>query len=205
MENEILSTALSSGLSAEEYEYYFAERAELAKNAENVERNSLLKNLPLNKQRSSRLKKTYIPSADITHIMKAIETEQVWVIITEDWCGDSAQILPIIQAITSISDKVEIRFLLRDSFPEIMNRYLTNGTRSIPKVIAFDKTNNEELWTWGPRPEQAAKDFLQRKSEGMLKPENQTLLHTWYAADKGSSTEKEIMEKVLQSESIHSF
>ncbi len=202
MDNDTVRIALQSGLSTNEYEHYFAERTELAKNAANVEINPHLKNLSLNKQRSSRLQKTYIPSADIVHTMEAIESEQLWVIITEDWCGDSAQIVPIVSTIASCSDKVEIRFLLRDTFPDIMNQYLTNGARSIPKVIAFDKTSSEELWEWGPRPEQAAKDFLQRKSEGMPKPENQTLLHTWYAADKGKSTEKEIMEKVLQRETI---
>lgn len=199
MNNETLRVAQDKGLTAEEYKQRFLERAEIAKLPENVQREPKLEHVPLNKQRSTRIEKTYLPSVDIVEAIYSIKNPQTWVIITEDWCGDSAQILPYFIAIAQLNKLIEVKFILRDTFPEIMDKYLTNGTRSIPKVIAFDTQTGEELWTWGPRPEQAAQDFLTRKAEGMPKSENQILLHKWYAADRGKTIENELREKILQS------
>lgn len=192
MNTSVLQTAYSLGLSPDEYNEHFSQRVVSAADPTELAQDSYLQYVPLNKQRSARIEKTYTPSDDIRATVQTITSSQTWLIITEDWCGDSSQIVPYILGIASLSPHITVRFLLRDTFPDIMNMYLTNGTKSIPKIIAFDTQTEEELWTWGPRPMQAAQDFLQRKADGMPKSENQVLLHTWYARDKGKSIEKEL-------------
>ena len=202
MNTSVLQTAYSSGLSPDEYNQHFTQRAQLATDQSAQNHDEHLQYVPMNKQRSARIEKTYIPSPEITQIVEKIQTRQTWLVITEDWCGDSSQIVPYILSIAKLSTNITIRFLLRDSFPEIMDKYLTNGTKSIPKIIAFDTQDEKELWTWGPRPSQAAQEFLQRKAEGMAKSDNQLLLHKWYAQDKGKNIEREIGELIINTSHI---
>jgi len=192
MNTSVLQTAYSLGLSPDEYNEHFSQRVMIAADPTALAHDNHLQFVPLNKQRSARIEKTYTPSDDIKELVQSIDSPQTWIIITEDWCGDSSQIVPYVLGIAALSPQISVRFLLRDTFPDIMNMYLTNGTKSIPKVIAFETQTEVELWTWGPRPMQAAQEFLQRKADGMPKSENQVLLHTWYARDKGKSIEKEL-------------
>ncbi len=203
MNTSVLQTAYSSGLSPDEYNQHFTQRVQLAAVPSAQSHDEHLQYVPMNKQRSVRIEKTYKPSPEIVEIVEKIETPQTWLIITEDWCGDSSQIVPYILSIAKLSTNITVRFLLRDSFPEIMDKYLTNGSKSIPKIIAFDTQSEEELWTWGPRPAQAAREFLQRKAEGVAKSDNQLQLHTWYAQDKGKSIEKEIGEHILSTNEVY--
>jgi hypothetical protein len=197
MNTSVLQTAYSSGLSPDEYNQHFSQRAHLASDPSSQSQDDHLQYVLLNKQRTARIEKTYTPSPEIIKIVEKIEAPQTWLIITEDWCGDSSQIVPYILSIAKLSPHITVRFLLRDSFPEIMDKYLTNGTRSIPKIIAFNTQSEEEIWTWGPRPAHAAQGFIQRKAEGMAKSDNQLQLHKWYAQDKGKSIEKEIGDHIL--------
>ncbi|NJN26762.1 MAG: thioredoxin family protein [Cyclobacteriaceae bacterium] len=106
----------------------------------------------LNLSRMLRIHKTFIVDAAWRALSKEGFRKQQWVVITEAWCGDSAQILPIIHKISENSQgKIELNIVLRDQHPELMEKYHTNGSRSIPKLIAFDEQGNE-LFAWGPRP-----------------------------------------------------
>jgi len=76
-----------------------------------------------------------------------------WLVLTEGWCGDAAFNVPVLAALEKVvPDKIVLRMLLRDSNPELMDAHLTDGGRSIPKVIVLNE-NLEELGTWGPRPQ----------------------------------------------------
>ena len=48
--------------------------------------------------------------------------------------------------------QVESRYLLRDENLDLMDRYLTDGGRSIPKLIVLHADTLTEAATWGPRP-----------------------------------------------------
>lgn len=69
--------------------------------------------------------------------------------ITEDWCGDAMMVNPILRKIAEASD-IEVRCVSRDDNPELMDRYLTNGGKSIPKYIFLDD-KGEVKGSWGPR------------------------------------------------------
>jgi hypothetical protein len=146
----------------------------------------------LNIQRMSRIDKTYEPGIDIKDEFDKIEDNQLWMVITENWCGDSAQNLPYIAKIASLNPKIDLRIILRDSHPDIMDNYLTNGTRSIPKLVTFDEEGNE-LFQWGARPEAAQELISTLKAQGFEKKYYMEKLHSWYARNKGADIEKEFI------------
>lgn len=148
----------------------------------------------LNLHRSRRISRTYNPSEIIRELVSNISSPQLWMVITEDWCGDSAQNLPFIAALAGLNKNINLRILLRDENPDIMDNYLTNGiSRSIPVLVALDGTG-EELFRWGPRPREAQKLVDELKSEGYEKKEYLEKLHLWYARDRGKNLEMELTE-----------
>ncbi len=151
--------------------------------------------LKLNLQRTSRLDKTFEPESETRELFSQINNPQQWIVLTETWCGDSAQIVPVIAKLAQLNSKIDLKILLRDSNPDFMDLYLTNGGRAIPKLIVYDG-NNEELFTWGPRPVAARDLFLKLKSEGMEKNEINKELHLWYGKNRGKEVEKEITDQI---------
>lgn len=146
----------------------------------------------LNNQRMTRIDKSYEPGIDIIDEIEKIENRQLWMVITENWCGDSAQNLPYIAKIALLNNKIDLRIILRDSNPDIMDFYLTNRTRSIPKLVVFDEEGNE-LFRWGARPEAAQKLVSELKAQGCEKKYYIEKLHSWYARNKGTDLEKELL------------
>ncbi|MGA7722223.1 MAG: thioredoxin family protein [Ignavibacteriaceae bacterium] len=157
------------------------------------EEKELLDYKKLNMQRSSRIERTYDVSGELESLIKNIKDKQIWMVITEGWCGDSAQILPYIVKMAEVNSNIDLRILLRDSNPDIMELYLTNGTKSIPRLVVFD-TEGNELFTWGPRPKVLQSLIHQWKIEGIVRPELYEKLHLWYSRDKGKEIEAEFTE-----------
>ncbi|HSD64389.1 MAG TPA: thioredoxin family protein [Ignavibacteriaceae bacterium] len=152
----------------------------------------------LNLQRSSRITRTYKISDELKNIINEISEPQLWMVITENWCGDSAQNLPYIAAIAGENILITLRVILRDSNPDIMDQCLTNGTRSIPKLIAFNNSG-DELFRWGPRPKAAVNLINQWKEEDLEKSVWTEKLHSWYSRNKGFEIEKEFIELIASS------
>lgn len=147
----------------------------------------------LNYQRSLRIYKTYSVDPQLSELVKNIFEPQLWMVITENWCGDSAQNLPYLAKIASCNPLIDFRIILRDDNLDIMDLYLTdNKSRSIPKLIAF-KENGEELFQWGPRPNEAQELVYKLKSKGKSKDEYLEELHLWYGSNKGKNLESEII------------
>lgn len=149
----------------------------------------------LNFQRTSRVEKTFLPSEVTKKVFASISDTQEWFVITESWCGDSAQSLPIIVSLAALSDKIKFNIVLRDLNPDFMNLYLTNGGKSIPKLVVFGK-DGQELFNWGPRPKQAQELFNKLKEQGLDKTEIISEIHLWYAKNRGKEVEKEITELI---------
>lgn len=160
-------------------------------------------NRKINFQRTSRLNKIFIPADETKDIFSQIEVRQRWFVITESWCGDSAQNLPILAKLASLSEKIDFKIVLRNSNLDLMDLYLTDGKRSIPKLIVFDGNDNE-LFRWGPRPVEAQNLFTKLKNEGVEKSEINRQLQLWYGRDKGKEVEKEITDSVKMNLNHHS-
>lgn len=185
------------------YSDFFALTAELASKHETsgLDQTDEQKDFTqLNYKRMERWNKTFHVSEEAQNKLNALSSKQKWFVITETWCGDSAQNLPIIAKIAEVSQgKIELKIMFRDEHPEWMDRYLTNGTRSVPKLIAFDEHDNE-LFTWGPRPEEAMviTRHWQANKDTISKEEFHVQLHGFYAKNKGVAVENEIISLILK-------
>ena len=153
----------------------------------------------LNRQRMDRLAKTITIDDAIKCSISANEREMIWLIITEGWCGDAAQNIPVIEKIAGESGKIETRYIVRDENLELVDEFLTNGARSIPKLIALDAETFNVIFTWGPRPDEAQEMFDRMKSDGVEKPIISEQLQRWYNADKGASIQREFEVLIRES------
>ena len=113
-------------------------------------------------------------------------------VIAEDWCGDASNTVPIVAKWADAVPGVELRIILRDQHPEVMDRYLTNGSRSIPIVIALDE-DFREVGHWGPRP-RLLQSWVMANRGTIPKTELYPQVRTWYARDRGETTLREVLE-----------
>ena len=147
----------------------------------------------LNDRRMKRLDKTIKISEETRQKVQALKETQTWLVLTEGWCGDAAQNLPVLNKIAELNENINMKFILRDENIELMDLFLTNGGRSIPKLIALDKNNNV-LKTWGPRPSFANKMVTEYKAKnGNLDAQFKQDLQVWYNKDKGKSTQEDFI------------
>ncbi|MCB0561388.1 MAG: thioredoxin family protein [Lewinellaceae bacterium] len=163
----------------------------------------------LNVARMNRLDKTTRLLEATREQLQHVNRPMIWLTLTEAWCGDAAQIIPVLQKIAEASELVELRLILRDEHPEIMNAFLTNGGRSIPKVILLDAQTLDVLGSWGPRPAvvqemvMAARADMEALTDKEAKKERYQELtaaaQKWYAKDKTQSIQEEFLKAVKES------
>jgi hypothetical protein len=161
---------------------------------------SLLEYTKLNMHRLHRWEKTFSPNAVLAKRIAMIDKPMNWVIITEGWCGDAAQQVPVIEKLASLNPAITTHYVLRDDNPDFMNLFLTNGGKSIPVWICADE-NWEFQWKWGPRPNEAAQLLKQLKESGIDDSLIKQELHGWYAKNKQVALQSEI-EQLLAHDSI---
>ena len=117
--------------------------------------------------------------------------------MTESWCGDAAQTLPVINKFAEANEKIDLKVVLRDENEALMNQFLTNGSKSIPKLIVLDNTSNKVVGSWGPRSEMASKMVSDYKDKhGKIDDQFKIDLQNWYNEDKGSNIEKELIDLI---------
>lgn len=149
----------------------------------------------LNRARMKRLDKTQQILPELEIITKQITDKQVWLVLTESWCGDAAQNVPVLQKLAEMNPLIDLRLVLRDDNDELMQKYLTNGGKSIPKLIAVSADLEKELFTWGPRPAAAQVEVKRLLEEnGGFNEKVKEGIQIWYNHDKGISMQHELME-----------
>ena len=152
----------------------------------------------LNDRRMKRLDKTIKISEETIQEFQKVKQPQTWLVLSEGWCGDAAQSLPILNKIASDTANIDLKIVLRDENLDLMDLFLTNGGRSIPKLIALDKDNNV-LDFWGPRPTIATKMVADYKEKnGALDPQFKQDLQVWYNKDKGKSVQEDFVNLVAK-------
>ncbi|MCP4439354.1 MAG: thioredoxin family protein [Aureispira sp.] len=154
----------------------------------------MVKYSQLNIHRMNRLNKTIKILPDLEAIIKGIDKPIYFLIISEIWCGDAAQNVPILAKIAELNEHIQVRIVWRDENLDLMDQYLTNGGRSIPKLIIVDGTTHEELATWGPRPATAQEMVIARKKEENPEPYSEFVkkVQLWYAKDRTKSAQVEL-------------
>jgi hypothetical protein len=158
---------------------------------------SLLDYTKLNVARMNRLDKTIELIPELKEFAAKISAPQTWLVLTEGWCGDAAQIVPVLNKIALLNANINLKFLLRDENLDLMDAYLTNGTsRSIPKLIVLDE-DGSELFNWGPRPKEVQEIFYHMKANGADYGTIKEEIHSWYAKDKTVTTQQELFNLML--------
>lgn len=154
----------------------------------------------LNVQRSHRVERTVTLTDEMHKALDRIERPMIWLVLTEAWCGDAAQNVPVFDKLASASDKISMHLILRDEHPEVMDMYLTNGGRAIPKLVALDAETMQPLFVWGPRPAPAQRIMTEYKEhpEGRERQKVYEAIHKWYAKDRGRTLQAELAGWIRQ-------
>jgi hypothetical protein len=84
--------------------------------------------------------------------LKSLEEAVHVLAMAEDWCGDVVRHVPILQRMADASPMLRVRYVSRKTSPELLARFLTNGTESVPKFGFFSK-DFALCGLWGPMPE----------------------------------------------------
>ena len=150
----------------------------------------------LNWSRNNRWMKRFEVSAELKEKINAIAQPQTWILITEPWCGDAAHSVPQIAKIAELNPQITLDIQLRDTEPFLIDQYLTNGGKSIPKLIVRDAAG-KDIFVWGPRPDALQDLFFKLKEEGKEFEEIKEFIQKWYNDDKGDELQKEFLKGLL--------
>ncbi len=154
---------------------------------------SMINYAMLNQKRMRKWDKIGKISPELSGKLSEIQNPVTWLVLTEGWCGDAAQNLPFINKMAEVNPNIKLKFVLRDENLPLMDEFLTEGGRSIPKLIALDDSF-EVLGTWGPRPDPMQKEFVKNKiTKERTGKEFNEFLHLWYAKDRGATLQNEFL------------
>lgn len=193
--NNFITNALRNSVSYNEFILLVKEL--VAKNSTTgVEKTeSLINYTKLNERRIKRWNKTLKISDESKKVIENFSKETTWLVLTESWCGDAAHVMPVMNKIAKLNDNIDLKVVLRDQNKELMNQFLTNGNKSIPKLIMIDNQSDEVVNSYGPRPTDATKLVNEYKSKhGKLTPEFKEGLQKWYNKDKGQNTINDLID-----------
>jgi len=187
-----------SGLSYADYRHLIDKLLAEGKTSGTNHSESNIKYTKMNVARMNRVDKIGKVSAEMESLIKNIQKPQVWVILTEAWCGDASQSIPYIAKLANLNPLITLKLIFRDENPEIMDEYLTDGARSIPKLISLTEDLEEELFTWGPRPKflQDRLKVFRKDPNGLSSKEFSEGTYLWYARDRNKSVEQELFETI---------
>ncbi|WP_452601973.1 thioredoxin family protein [Pontimicrobium sp. MEBiC06410] len=192
--SKIINDSLTKSISYQEYRELVKEL--VAKNGTTGETQSeaLANYTMLNDRRMKRWDKTIKVSDEVKTEVAAVDRDMTWIVLTESWCGDAAHLMPVMNKVADLNDGIDFRVVLRDENEALMNQFLTNGGKSIPKLIMLDNTTGDIVNTFGPRPNEATKLVNDYKAEhGKLTPEFKEDLQQWYNKDKGQNAIKDLV------------
>lgn len=173
-----------------------------------IQNEAMLEYTRLNIARMRRLDKTTKLKEPTLKSLSKIDRPLIWLTLTEAWCGDAAQVIPVLSKMAGANPNIQLKLILRDEHLNVMDAFLTNGGRSIPKIIIVDAEEYKVLESWGPRPTEAQQlvmdarlkaelieDKIERKAFWNEVKKNTQL---WYAKDKTIAVQSEMMEMTLQ-------
>lgn len=175
----------------DEYIAYFEDILAFPEKHETYQNEAYLQYAKMNYARMNRWLKKFEPSEETKALIASVTEEQHWIVITEPWCGDAAHSVAQIYTIVKDNPAIDLEIQLRDSEPFLIDEYLTNGGKSIPKVIVRNQVGHDK-GVWGPRPEKLQVIFDDMKVQEKPFEEIKEVLQKWYNEDKGEELQKEI-------------
>lgn len=185
----ILHKGLSNSMSYQEYRALMDELVATQSTTGLDKSEEIVAYTALNEQRMKRWDKTLKVSDEAQQKIASFKGDITWLVLTESWCGDAAHVTPVIHKVAELNPNITLRMVLRDDNDALMQQFLTNGGKSIPKLIMIDNITGEVVNTFGPRPTAATQLVEDYKAEhGSLTPEFKETLQAWYNKDKGQNT-----------------
>ena len=191
---EIIKKSLKNSLSYTEYRNLVEGLVAENSTTGNEKTEDLAEYTKLNDKRMKRWDKTLKVSEESMQNIQKFNKKITWIVIAESWCGDAAHVIPVINKVAELNDNIDLSLVLRDENPDLMDAFLTNGGKSIPKLVAIDNESGNVVNTFGPRPSVATKLVSDFKAEhGIITPEFKQDLQVWYNKDKGQSTIQDLV------------
>ena len=193
----IIEESLTKAISYLEYRVLVQNLVAEGKSTGELQTEALSNFTMLNDKRMKRLDKTTKLTDEAVAEITSYNGDVTWLVLTESWCGDAAQTMPVINKVAQLNDNITLKVILRDENEALMNEFLTNGGKSIPKLIAIDNTSGNVIGDWGPRPTKATQLVNEYKAaHGKLTPEFKQDLQVWYNKDKGQNTVSDLLKLV---------
>lgn len=149
----------------------------------------------MNQRRINRWNKKGKLLPELVETVQNINEKMSWLLITEPWCGDAAHSHPFIAKLASLNPNIELEIQNRDAAGSEIDKYLTNGGRSIPMLVARDSLG-KDLFHWGPRPTEAQEMYVELRKNNS--PDIMNDLQVWYNKNKGEDMQQELL-KLLKS------
>ena len=192
---ETIKGGIAAAMTYDEYRELVHHYAIEESNTGSEKTTALANYTQLNDRRMRRWDKTLrIPEA-VEQKIKGLRHKITWLVLTESWCGDASPSLPVMNKLANMSQNLELKIILRDEHTEVMDLFLTNGTRSIPKLIALDTLDHQVIGEWGPRSTKATQMVATyRAKHGVLTPEFKEELQVWYNTDKGQDIINDLVD-----------
>jgi thioredoxin-like negative regulator of GroEL len=197
----IVAKSLLNSCSYYKYRNQVSKLLDEGKSSGNEQSEELTHYSSLNETRMNRLEKTMVITEENIQKLQSLKNEYIWLVLAEGWCGDAAQLLPIFNKMAIASGNIELKMVFRDENEDLMNHFLTNGAKSIPKLLVLDKNTLNVEANWGPRPKGATDLIINYKAQyGVVDETAKEQLQLWYLHDKGLSTQHELVTLMLDLE-----
>ncbi|WP_271765682.1 thioredoxin family protein [Aquimarina algiphila] len=192
---ELIEQGIANSYTYEEYKNLVSDLLAEGKSTGHDQTEALTNYSMLNERRMKRLDKTIKIDESVAAKFSNADLDLTWVVLTEGWCGDAAQSLPVVNKLAELNNGIDLKIISRDDHDELMNNFLTNGGKSIPKLLVYDNKSKEVLNTWGPRPSVATQMVNDYKAEhGALDSQFKEDLQVWYNKDKGTNIVEDLID-----------
>lgn len=201
-ERTTIQEALEDAYTYDDYIQLVEDLLDKGRSTGNTQNDDMLNYSSLNLKRMQRWNKKGKIDEELQARINKAERPMTWIVLTEGWCGDASHTLPFINKLSELSENIDLKIVLRDDHDDLMNMFLTNGSKSIPKLIALDPETHDVLFTWGPRAEEPTQMVRDYKAEhGKIDADFKEQLQKWYNKDKGRSVAGELTQLVEEHQS----
>lgn len=198
---QIVTESWNRGVSYDTYAAYTEQLVADGKTSlPEADNEALVKYTRLNWKRLLRVGKTVAVLESLLDLLQLQKHSQRWLVITEPWCGDAAQSVPVLNLLADNTPMIDLRVVQRDQHLPLMDSFLTNGGRSIPKLIILNN-KFEVLADWGPRPQPVQQMVMDYKDRPEPKPPYSVFIEQvqqWYNKDRSMTIQHEILEILQQ-------